>query len=130
MKVAPGKIFDSKYKVIRKIGVGGMGTVFEVEHTLLDRRVALKVMNPDQLENELAVERFFREAKAVSAIGHPNIVEIYDIGKEKDGTLYFVMELLQGESLEALLKRQERLSTERAAAIILQTAIDRLANAS
>lgn len=121
MEVAPGTIIDDKYRVIRQLGEGGMGTVFEVEHTLLDRRVALKVMNPDQVENERAVERFFREAKAASAIGHPNIIEIYDIGKEADGTLFFVMELLQGESLESLLDRQDRLSTERAAAIILQT---------
>ncbi len=98
-----------------------MGTVYEAEHTILDRRIALKIMNPELTEDRKAEARFFQEAKAASAIGHPNIIEIYDIGQDDDGTVFFIMELLQGESLEELLARQERLSTERAVAIILQT---------
>jgi serine/threonine protein kinase len=120
MTITPGTVFEGKYNVIRQIGEGGMGSVFEVEHALLYRRFALKIMNPDLAKDSRAVARFFQEARAASAIGHPNIIEIFDVGQDDKGTSYFIMELLEGQSLEALLKRQGHLRPDRAAAIALQ----------
>ncbi len=115
-----GKVFERKYRLVRLLGEGGMGAVYEAEHTILNRTVAVKVMHPVIATNPIAVDRFFREAQAASAIGHPNIIEIFDVGKDDDGEVFMVMELLRGESLEALLDKRGRLPAPRTIEIILQ----------
>jgi serine/threonine-protein kinase len=116
-----GRILDKKYRLVRLIGEGGMGSVWEAEHVMISRRAAVKVMHArsgDQ-RNE-AMRRFFLEAQAASAIGHPNIIEIYDVGVEDDSTAFIVMELLSGASLETLLLDRGPIPAPRAVGIILQ----------
>ncbi len=115
-----GRIVDRKYNLVRLLGEGGMGSVYEAEHTRINRRVAIKMMHPDTRSEPDAVERFLREAESASAIGHPNIIEIYDVGVEGDGTAYIVMELLDGVSLDVVLKEKGALPPTRAVAIVLQ----------
>lgn len=93
------------YVVRHEIGNGGMGAVYLVEHTMLGRRAALKVLHPEMSANQEMVQRFFNEARAASAIKSPGIVEIYDFGFHTNGSAYIVMELLEGESLSMRLNR-------------------------
>src|SRR3954463_15738918 len=99
-----------QYRIIRKIGAGGMGLVFLGEHTLLGRRAAIKTLLPMVTANKEIVERFFNEARATSAISDPGVIQIFDFGYHVDGTAYIVMELLEGESLSARLDRLGRLA--------------------
>ncbi len=98
------------YRVVAKIGEGGMGAVYLGEHPLIGKRVAIKVLHEDLATKEDIVSRFFIEAKAVNDIGHPNIVDIVDFGKMPGDTgkdvVYFIMEFLDGEGLNARLKRE------------------------
>ncbi len=115
-----GRIINRKYRLTRLIGEGGMGSVFEAEHTLINRRAAIKIMNPEFTSNREVIERFLREAQASSSIGHPNIIEIEDVGREADGTVYIVMELLTGQNLGDLLDQKQKLPAGQAVSIILQ----------
>lgn len=94
-----GKTIDGKYVVKGVLGRGGMGTVYEAEQLVLRRRVAVKVLHPNQAQKKNAVQRFHQEARAAGAIGHPNICEVYDLGTLDDGSPYLVMEKLVGETL-------------------------------
>ncbi len=116
-----GRVLDRKYRIVRLVGEGGMGSVYEAEHIRINRKVAIKVMHEAQTTKPVSVERFIREAQAASAIGHPNIIEVQDIVQEEDGTIAIVMELLTGESLDAILKKKNRLPPARAVSLILQT---------
>ncbi|MDD5309900.1 MAG: protein kinase [Deltaproteobacteria bacterium] len=115
-----GRIFERKYRVTRLLGEGGMGSVYEAEHVFLTRKIAIKVMNPEFMDNREAVVRFFQEAQAASAIGHPNIVEIFDVGREEDGTAFIVMELLRGKCLDRVIEESAPLPPGHAVAIALQ----------
>ncbi|MCU0665103.1 MAG: serine/threonine protein kinase, partial [Myxococcota bacterium] len=129
-----GRILGQKYQLIRKIGEGGMGSVWEAEHAAIRRRVAVKVMHRTEDESPEKRKRFFREAKAAGEIGHPNIreakaageighpniIEIYDVGVEEDGTAYMVMELLNGVSLGELLLKCKALPAGKTVAIVVQ----------
>ena len=116
-----GSIIE-RWKILRKIGEGGMGRVFEAEHTEIGRRVAIKILHPVYSRTPEVVARFRMEARAASRIGHPNIIEITDSGTTVDGSFYFVMELLEGVDLAERLKKSQRLPVEEVLAIATQVA--------
>ena len=94
------------YRLGEELGEGGMGTVYRVEHVVLGRQYALKVLRPKVVEREsTAAQRFVREARAAARVRHPNIVDVFDFGHFPDGRPYFVMELCEGESLIDLVRR-------------------------
>ncbi|MCC6646377.1 MAG: protein kinase [Polyangiaceae bacterium] len=105
MTFAPGDVVDGKLRVVRQLGAGGMGAVYEVEHAVTKHRRALKVLHPDQAARAPVVERFLREASAAGRIGDPHIVETHDAGRLSTGEPYLVMDLLDGESLADELER-------------------------
>jgi eukaryotic-like serine/threonine-protein kinase len=106
VKLSPGDIVDQKYRIMRLLGTGGMGSVYEAENTRVDRRVAIKVMHKVRDQQDIA--RFEREARAAQ-IGSPHIVQVFDLGNLADGDPYMVMEYLAGESLGERLQRVQRL---------------------
>src|SRR6202048_1933075 len=95
-------LFDGRYRILRKLGTGGMANVYLAEDQELGRRVAIKILNDRHAGDEQFVERFRREAKNAAALSHPNIVAIYDRG-EAEGTYYIAMEYLEGRSLKELI---------------------------
>ena len=97
-----GTVFDGRYRIIRKLGAGGMAEVYLAEDQELGRRVAIKILNDRHAADDSFVERFRREAKNAAGLSHPNIVSIYDRG-EAEGTYYIAMEFLDGRSLKELI---------------------------
>ncbi|MGI9315764.1 MAG: protein kinase domain-containing protein [bacterium] len=93
-----------QYKLKQKIGEGGNGTVYRAQHALLRRPTAVKIMNPDFARSGAARERFEQEVQMTSNLSHPNTIVIYDYGRCPDGTLYYAMELLDGNTLEHLVR--------------------------
>ncbi len=116
-----GSIIE-RWKILRKIGEGGMGRVFEAEHTEIGRRVAIKILHPVYSRTPEVVARFRMEARAASRIGHPNIIEITDSGTTIDGSFYFVMEMLEGIDLAERLKKEQRLPVEDVLIVATQVA--------
>ena len=102
----PGVVVAGRYKIERLLGVGGMGAVYEATQVAISRRVALKVVRADYADDASMVARFQREARAASAVQHPNVVMVHDFGQGDDGTLFMVMELLSGESLLQRMRRE------------------------
>ena len=111
-----------KYKVLEKIGSGGMGQVFLCEHKLMRRRVAVKVLPVNQAKNSSALDRFYREARAVAAVDHPNIVRAYDID-EADNLHFLVMEFVDGTNLYELVRKFGPLDVTRACHYIYGTCV-------
>ncbi len=105
------------YVVLSKLGEGGMGTVYEAEHPGIGRRVAIKVLRAHLAGDPDTVARFFREARAVNQVRHPNVVQVLDLGTTPEGTIYAIMELLEGESLAGRLRRVRRLELGEATAV-------------
>src|SRR4249920_2067105 len=93
------------YQLVERISAGGMGEVWLAKHTLLGRRAAIKLLRPALSSQPDIVSRFFNEARAATTIADPGIVQIFDFGHHTDGTAYIVMELLEGETLEARRRR-------------------------
>jgi tetratricopeptide (TPR) repeat protein len=92
------------YRLLREIGSGGMGTVYEAEDTRLGRRVAVKILPPEYSRDRRAKERFLREARTASAVDHPNLCTVHDVG-ESEGRLYIVLALYEGETLRERIRR-------------------------
>ncbi len=101
MPLEPGQKL-SHYRLIEKIGEGGMGVVYRAEDTKLRRHVALKVLPPELVANEERRLRFLREARTAAAVNHPNIATIHEID-EADGVVFIAMELVEGKTLRSLL---------------------------
>ena len=115
-------VLDGRYDIIRKIGEGGMGAVFEARHSVIGKRVAIKILLDKYVTKPDVVARLLQEARNASAIGHENIIDITDFGATSDGRTFVVMEFLDGESLHDLLVREGCLPPSRAIAIARQTA--------
>ncbi|HKO47713.1 MAG TPA: serine/threonine-protein kinase [Polyangiaceae bacterium] len=110
MAVEVGQVLDGKYRIIRLIGKGGMGAVYEATHLLIDRRVAVKELLASAAAADHAITRFEREARAAGRIGSDHILQIFDVGVLPDGSRYMVSEFLDGETLDSRLRRVGRLS--------------------
>ena len=115
-----GDVIDGKYELVRLLGQGGMGKVFEARHEMINRRVALKLLHDDVTTNDTAVTRFVHEAQAAAAIGSEHIIDVTDGGRLPSGAPYLVMEYLEGEDLGVTLTREWKLRPERATSLIVQ----------
>ncbi|MEP7274161.1 MAG: SUMF1/EgtB/PvdO family nonheme iron enzyme [Acidobacteriota bacterium] len=115
-----GQTLDGRYKIETVLGRGGMGVVYRAMHVHLDARVAVKVLHPELVSNQSAIERFRREARAAGRIQHPNAIQVTDFGVSSQGVVYLVMEMVQGETLRDLLRREKVLDPERAIAMMRQ----------
>jgi serine/threonine-protein kinase len=111
------------YHLLSILGRGGMGTVYAGEHVYIGKRVAVKVLHPRFAKYEDAVKRFLREARAASSINHPNIVDVTDFGPAPDGGVFFVMEYLEGTSLEDVIDTGGALPLHRALNVANQLAL-------
>ncbi len=115
-----GTIIAERYRVDEKVGDGGMGAVYRVEHTHMRKRLALKVLHRDLCSYPEIVQRFEREAMAAANIEHPNVANATDFGKLPDGAFYLVLEYVEGIDLRQLLQRDKFLNPARAVHIALQ----------
>ncbi len=115
-----GSIFAEKYEILAVIGRGGMSTVYKARHTLMDSLVAIKILNSALVSDPLHMERFTKEAKTLSGLKHPNIVQVFDFGTFNESKPYLITELLQGESLADVLLASTIITPERAVNIFLQ----------
>jgi serine/threonine protein kinase len=104
-KLHPGVLISGKYRLMRPLGAGGMGSVWAARNELTDRDFAIKFLLPSLAQNKEALQRFFHEARACGQIKHPAVVDVYDMGQAEDGSPYLVMELLEGEGFDQRLAR-------------------------
>src|SRR5262249_38733837 len=111
-----------RYKITRFVGGGGMGLVFQAEHRMMDRPVALKVVHPKYLAHPASVERFRREVQAAARLHHPNIVAAFD-ADEAGATHFLVMEFVEGQTLSQYLKEKGKLDIPEACDVIRQAAL-------
>jgi serine/threonine-protein kinase len=118
--LTPGSLITDRLAVVRRVGAGGLGEVYEVEHKFTRHRRAVKVLHRQFQQNADVVERFLREASAAGRIGNPHIVETFDAGHLSDGSPFIVMEFLQGKSLSDVLRAAGRLEPGLAAAVLCQ----------
>ncbi|MEJ7597016.1 MAG: protein kinase [Kofleriaceae bacterium] len=117
-----GVVLSGRYLVTRKVGQGGMGAVYEATHTLIGKRVAVKVLLEKYAQREAIVARLKQEAQLASSIGNEHIIDITDFGTTEDGRTFVVMEFLDGESLAECLARETRLGEKRILKIVAQAA--------
>jgi len=117
------KVYEARslgrYRLIRPIGQGGMGEVWVARHSGIRRDVAVKILSPDKID-QVSRERFEREVRATSELRHPNTVRVFDYGITEDGLCYYAMELLEGETLEDIVRREGLMEPLRAARLVLQ----------
>ena len=115
-----GEVLDDRYTVMERIGRGGMGIVYRAEQHLLKRVVALKVLRREIVQDESAVKRFLTEAQSIASLDSRHTVTLYDFGVTSDGLLYYTMELLKGQPLSGVIKKEAPLDPYRAARLIMQ----------
>ncbi len=116
-----GRVLSGRYRLMKRLGAGGMGAVYKAEHLLMHKVVAVKILHPDIVENPDTVQRFQREVRAASRFSHPNVVQIYDAGEDAGPTHYMVMEYVEGETLKQIIEREGALGLPRALAIMRQS---------
>src|SRR5205823_11882887 len=114
-----GTTVDGRYRVIAKVGAGGMGAVYKVEHVTMGKLAAMKVLHSTFSQDKEVAQRFRREAEAVSKLSSPNTVQVFDFG-ESGGSMYLVMELVKGEDLGAILRRDGPMPFARLAPMMIQ----------
>jgi serine/threonine protein kinase len=119
VELSPGRLIAQRFQLERLLGEGGMGAVWAATHVVTKKRVALKFLKPAAASSPLHVKRFLREARAASAVRHPNVVEIHDIVELDDGSPVMVMDLLVGESLAERLARQRQLELSELVRLLL-----------
>jgi tRNA A-37 threonylcarbamoyl transferase component Bud32 len=115
-----GRVISERYRVLGKLGEGGMGAVYLAEHVFIHKKVALKVLAHDLARREELAARFLQEARAASRIGQENVIDISDFAQTPDGLVYFAMEYLEGRDLGVLLRQEGALPWPRTRAIIVQ----------
>ena len=115
-----GTVLADRYRVIKKLGEGGMGTVYLAEHTTINKKLAIKVLSSEYSHKQDLVDRFLQEARAASMIEQENVVEITDFGSTPNGSVFFVMEFLNGEDLSKTVKKGGPLPWSRVKPIMLQ----------
>jgi serine/threonine-protein kinase len=115
-----GTVVSDRYRIIRKVGEGGMGAVYQAEHALIEKRIALKILFQDLTRRPDLVMRFLQEAKSASRIGQENVIDISDFGQSTDGLVYIAMEFLEGQDLGRTLKVEKSLPWLRARPILMQ----------
>ncbi|MCA9605764.1 MAG: serine/threonine protein kinase [Myxococcales bacterium] len=117
-----GLVIDGRYRIEKQIGEGGMGVVYMATHTVLQKKLALKVLRGDSSKDAEVVQRFMQEAQAATSIGHQNIIDISDFGRLPDGAVYFVMEYLEGTSLSEMIATGGSVPIQTAVHVIRQIA--------
>ncbi|HVJ14923.1 MAG TPA: serine/threonine-protein kinase, partial [Polyangiaceae bacterium] len=121
MRPSPGDLISGKYRLVRLIGDGGMGTVYEARHEMLGTAVALKFLHAELAKRTGLAQRFLQEARVSANIQSAHVTRVTDVDQAPDGTPYLVMELLNGESLQQLLDRRAKLRPDQAIDFALQT---------
>jgi serine/threonine protein kinase len=114
------RVLSERYRILKKLGEGGMGVVYLAEHVVIEKKIALKVLFPDLTRRSDLVQRFLQEAKSASRIGHENVIDITDFGQSPEGYVFIAMEYLVGQDLGQLLKASGPLPWPRAQPIVLQ----------
>ena len=115
------ELLGGQFKVLEKIGTGGMGSVYKAEQPAMNRMVAIKILHPKLAGRKDLTSRFRREARAMSQLTHPNTVKVFMYGElEEDGSLYIVMEMLEGRNLNQTVRKEGPLSVDRAIPILIQ----------
>ncbi len=117
-----GKVLANRYKVIRRIGVGGFGAVFEAEDTKIGKQVAVKVLARELVSDSAMLTRFRQEAEAASKVGHEHIIDITDFDRTNNGYYFLVMEYLQGTDLSDIIRSGDRLAVSRILGVMIQVA--------
>ncbi|MFH1530979.1 MAG: serine/threonine-protein kinase [Pseudomonadota bacterium] len=115
-----GHLLDDRYKILSKLGEGGMGTVYVAEQAMIGRKVALKVLRGAAVQDESSVKRFLTEAKAIASLRSPHTVTLHDFGVTTEGLLYYTMELLEGAPLSKVIKDEAPMDWARSAHLLLQ----------
>ncbi len=118
VKLLIGKTLDEQYKIEDLLGVGGMGIVYQANHTLLQRKVAIKIMSPKIMDDNVYKQLFIREGRIATKFIHPNSVNVYDLRESSDGLIYLVLEYVQGQPLDQVLKTGKIFSPKEACKLL------------
>src|SRR5215471_6052767 len=117
-----GRVLSGRYRLLEKIGEGGMGVVYKAQHVKMKRLAAVKVLAPDLSTNAEFIARFEREAEMASRMDHPNAVAIYDYGQAEDGVMYLAMKFISGQPLSSIIDAEAPLTLDRVVNIVRQSA--------